>query len=166
MKCSKCGAENGDGVKYCRVCGVNIGSETWNCPICETTNDTDVCVICGTHKSEVSSPVRMSPKPSVEENISPGPTPPWPGVASRPMSPPRPVPPPRSVPYPPYPEEEKTSKALVAVLIASIILMIIVVAVTTSYIVKASYESEAELRCEYENYKDSAVAFSTDHSKT
>ncbi len=160
MKCSKCGAENGDGVKCCRICGVNIGSEMWNCPICETTNNTDVCVICGTHKSEASSPVRIFPGPSVEENISPGPTPPWPDNSPRPVSPPRPV------PYPPYPEEEKTSKALVAVLIASIILMIIVVAVTTSYIVKASYESEAELRCEYENYKDSAVAFSTDRSKT
>ena len=135
MKCSKCGAENGDGVKCCRVCGGAIGTEKWNCPICETTNDTDVCVICGTYKAEVSSPVSGFSKMVVEENTSPGPTPPWPGTSSRP------VPPPRPVPYPPYPEEEKTSKALVAVLIASIILMIIVVTVTTSYIVKASDES-------------------------
>ena len=166
MICSKCGFYNPDGVSHCKRCGSAVKGGEWTCPNCETTNSEDVCIICGTSRTEAV--------PSKTEKVDSSPK--WPAEDDRPVRPVAPVRPsvPPSYYRPPvtrpvdyrYEEPpERTSKALIAVLIASIILMLAVIGLTTSYIVNAEEEPVAVSvqETEYEMKKNNPYFCDTDY---
>jgi len=67
MKCSQCGFENPDGIKFCGKCGAKL---LHLCPSCNSPNPPhfDFCGECG---HQLSLPVKPIPKePTFDEKLS------------------------------------------------------------------------------------------------